>query len=147
VIYFARIVDGSIKIGHTVNLVSRIKSFPGGRYGREVVCILGVHDGDRLIEKSLHERFANLRIKRLATGSHPEDFRAEPELIQYILNHCQVTPEVMAANCSIVDKCMKFRKAVIQDLREKLDEIDGYWERATGPLPWSVPASSAATVS
>ena len=137
-IYFARLVTGNIKIGCTSNLVGRMKGFPQQRYGREVVCVLGVHDGGMEVEESIHRKFDHLRAKIRPRGRRPEDFRPDPELIGYILEHCRVTAEVMEANCAIVGECAKFRVAVLQDIRGYLDHLEGVAEKTAHIrfVPW-----------
>lgn len=80
-IYFLRIEwTGNIKIGTTVCLPDRLKSY--ARKGR--LTILGVCDGGFPEEKVIHHRFAHLRLKANGHGRNPELFRPDPDLMEYI---------------------------------------------------------------
>jgi predicted transcriptional regulator len=59
VIYFIRSPDGLIKIGHTCNILQRMKDFRRANPSLEVVALL---DGERPFERRLHAKFAHLRV-------------------------------------------------------------------------------------
>jgi hypothetical protein len=75
VIYFLRNEHQHIKIGTTRHLESRLDSLRGGYYGR--LQLLATMPGGRDQERSLHERFAHLRIRG-------EWFHEAPELLAFV---------------------------------------------------------------
>lgn len=83
-IYFAQSVEGGpIKIGYTANLEVRHKQLES-TYRRKMV-ILATMDGDEEEERRIHDRFAHLRFERRSRyGRHPEQFRPEPDLMEFI---------------------------------------------------------------
>lgn len=75
-IYFVQETDGSpVKIGFTKSLGDRKHGLLG--YGFAKLQVLGVMDGERKEERSLHLRFAHLKV-------FGEWFHPEPELLDFI---------------------------------------------------------------
>lgn len=77
VVYYARMGDGSIKIGYTADLYTRMTNL----YARDAV--LAVEPGGRDVEARRHARFADLRIGRA------EMFKADPRLMEHIATVAQ----------------------------------------------------------
>lgn len=75
VVYFIRVDDGLIKIGHTAHLADR-KAVHGRGWER----LLAIEPGTRDDEAALHRRFAS----HLARGR--EYFNPAPELMEYVNN-------------------------------------------------------------
>lgn len=77
-VYFVQTSDGPIKIGTTTQLRIRSAALANDDFakGREIA-ILGVIEGGRPVEKSLHERFKGHRIER-------EWFHPGPDLLDFI---------------------------------------------------------------
>lgn len=76
-VYFVQI-DDVIKIGHSVNVANRVRSFAS--YGHDVR-ILALEAGDRAKEQRLHRRFA---ADQATVGLSRELFNPSPELMDYI---------------------------------------------------------------
>jgi hypothetical protein len=76
VIYFAQLETGSIKIGTTTNLNSRLAALESF-YGQPLA-LLATMRGGRATELKIHERFAHLRMGRT------EQFRPGPDLMEFI---------------------------------------------------------------
>lgn len=74
-IYFVRAGDnGPIKIGTTIDVGMRLKTFQTIIYN---ITLLGVIEGGRSEEKSLHEQFSTIRLSG-------EWFQDTPELLEFI---------------------------------------------------------------
>lgn len=117
-IYYGRLTNDNIKIGHAVNLVGRASVLTVNRTTGTLVGILGIHDGDYETEAEMHRLFAHLRIG--APGC-PEDFRPNDELIDHILRECQPCPEVDAANRAIALRWLRSKTATPWRLSSVLD--------------------------
>jgi T5orf172 domain len=76
VIYFAALPGGSIKIGTTENIETRLYSLTS-HYGTELA-LLATMPGDRSVEAKIHERFSHLRLGRT------EQFRPAADLMAFI---------------------------------------------------------------
>jgi hypothetical protein len=76
VIYFARFSTGSIKIGFSIDVESRIRQ-PEEDYD-EPIEVLAVMVGDKETEKQLHGMFSRLRF------GVTEQFRPGSALLEYI---------------------------------------------------------------
>jgi len=72
VVYYARMADGSIKIGYTADLYTRMTAL----YARDAV--LAIEPGGREVEAQRHARFGDLRIGRA------EMFSPHPRLMEHI---------------------------------------------------------------
>jgi hypothetical protein len=80
-IYFIQASDGGpIKIGQTVRLSTRIKQHAVDRGA--TMRLLGVMDGGRAVEQSIHLMFSHLRVNQRSAVS--EWFEPAPELIAFI---------------------------------------------------------------
>jgi len=79
VYYYQR--DGQVKIGETKRLDQRINTHDKAAPGQGV--LLGVERGDRNVEQVRHRQFAHLR-------EEGEWFRAEPGLLEFIEQNCEV---------------------------------------------------------
>lgn len=75
-IYFAQTATGSIKIGTTEDLPSRLERLKD-HYGAELA-LLATMPGDRDREAEIHDQFAHLRFGRT------EQFRPGPDLMEFI---------------------------------------------------------------
>jgi hypothetical protein len=75
VVYFARLQDGRVKIGFTVNLIGRMGELRTAFCQR--IRLLGVMPGSRTTERETHGRFIHL-----SRGG--ELFEAAPELLDFI---------------------------------------------------------------
>jgi len=75
--------DGPIKIGHTSNVPSRLKSLQTGHAAK--LKVLGQCEGDKKLEKSLHHKFAEHRL----TG---EWFNPVQEILAEIAERCAPVP-------------------------------------------------------
>lgn len=73
VVYFATSDGETIKIGTTTRLAQRMKD-------QGLTAVLATEPGSFQVERSLHIRFAHLRVG----GPRSEWFRAAPELLAYI---------------------------------------------------------------
>jgi T5orf172 domain len=102
VIYFARLMTGHIKIGHTVNLATRMRNLSQRKGGREVIYVIGVQEGDQNTERELHHEFDCLRVAAPSVVRDAEDFRLGPQLFAHILAICRPSPEVQIANDSLM---------------------------------------------
>ena len=80
VYFFLNINDNTIKIGFTKNLKQRRKSLSTGSSGR--LALLGYIVNNISLEKELHKRFGNLRIRH-----NGEWFRVSKDLLVYINNN------------------------------------------------------------
>lgn len=83
-IYYLRRADRAVKIGHTINLGTRVGQL-SKRFGE--LELLAVHEGSRVVERVLHDVFRHLRIGRT------EWFREDPALLSHIvkLRQCDCT--------------------------------------------------------
>jgi len=75
VIYFVRMPSGSVKIGCTADITTRLKTL-ASEFGR--VELLGTTEGSFDTEKALHQRFSHLRLGRT------EQFKPAVELLAFI---------------------------------------------------------------
>jgi hypothetical protein len=75
-IYFLQAANGLIKIGHTTNLVQRIKTLSAMNAGRLV--LIGCHQGGPNRERLIHSFFRR---------SHGEWFFPEYRLLKYVKRH------------------------------------------------------------
>jgi hypothetical protein len=100
VVYFARLQDGCVKIGFTVNLIGRMGELRTAFCQR--IRLLGIIPGDRTIERKTHARFAHL-----SKGS--ELFEAAPELLDFI-----------NANATLPDGWYDFSEWVTAEIASKI---------------------------
>lgn len=73
---------GLIKIGTTVNYYARLNELQGQQ--ETELNLLGLMEGDIVIETALHLRFARFRLPRKVSGGQPEWFLDMPEIREYI---------------------------------------------------------------
>jgi Meiotically up-regulated gene 113 len=107
VIYFAQTPTGSIKIGTSDNVDSRLLSLEQ-HYG-QAVALLATMPGDRQTEREIHERFSHLRLGRT------EQFRPAAELMEFIGK-----PLLVGANPDAVEAVPSVRRPTVRlDLSEK----------------------------
>lgn len=81
--------SGPIKIGSSAHLSARLKHH---EKTKGIAAILGVHDGDRTVERAVHRRFAHLKIakiRRMVGKNSLELFQPAPELLVYIADNCR----------------------------------------------------------
>ncbi len=79
-IYIAQFEKGPVKIGCTHGPIrARLRELE--REFRRRVTLLAVLEGDRKMERTLHERFAHLRL------GQQEQFRLDSDLIRFIFRH------------------------------------------------------------
>lgn len=83
-VYFAQLPTGSIKIGYSSDVNTRMDQLRG-HYGAEPSLLL-VMDGDRETEAEMHQRFAHLRLGRT------EQFKPGPDLMAFIGRPLLVSP-------------------------------------------------------
>ncbi len=101
-IYFIQTVEGGpIKIGVTTQLQARLSALATAH--SKDLRVLGVLDGERSVEKELHERFSHLRVKN-------EWFEPGEDLCQFIAESCkawnptrEISARVTTANSSLSD--------------------------------------------
>lgn len=76
-VYFVQGVEGgTIKIGTSVNVPSRVKQLES--HYKQPLTVLATMPGGRAEERALHARFAHLRFGK------SEQFRPEPDLLAFI---------------------------------------------------------------
>jgi DNA-binding Xre family transcriptional regulator len=84
-IYFLQRPDGTIKIGSTGNLETRLNQIAILHRG---IQLLGVMEGGRAEESTLHRQFAALRVSE---GNEREWFRPESALTDFIRDHADTS--------------------------------------------------------
>jgi T5orf172 domain len=90
-IYFAQTPTGSIKIGTSENVDSRLLSLEQ-HYGQPLA-LIGTMPGDRQTEQEIHARFSHLRLGRT------EQFRPAADLMEFIGKPLLVGPNPDAFEC------------------------------------------------
>jgi hypothetical protein len=75
-IYFVQTPSGSVKIGCTEDIETRLARLES-HYGQPVA-LLATMPGDRAVEREIHGRFAHLRLRRT------EQFQPAVELMEFI---------------------------------------------------------------
>ena len=98
-VYFAQAVDGgAIKIGHSVDVPSRIKQLES-HYGRRLA-VLATLPGGRPEEQAIHGRFDHLRFGR------SEQFQPAPDLLAFIGRPLFVNATPVTEPMEDFGKCM-----------------------------------------
>ena len=111
-VYFAQLPTGSIKIGYSDDVESRMKALESSY--RQPLALLHTIEGDRKAEHKIHERFAHLRFGRT------EQFRPGLDLMEFI-----GLPVLVSANPDAVvvvepprdDIAVKLDRSVVADAR------------------------------
>lgn len=80
VTYIARLTDGTIKIGRTVNLCTRLQTVSRDYNEGHPVELLRVLEGGRTTELQVHKRWYKFRLTR----ERGERFLPDPELMNWI---------------------------------------------------------------
>lgn len=79
-----------IKIGTTTNYYARLSELQGQQESR--LELLGLLEGDIVIEAAIHLRFAIIRVPRKRYGGQLEWFYDTPELREYIAQTAHLSP-------------------------------------------------------